>query len=285
MKTIRYEDPSQFSNKTQSFLERNEAANNLILGITRRLVDKTDYQEIKPYLATVEDDEALLLVALQTPPNRLILYSEEDLPNEAFESIVSDLSSEEESIPRIVGPLKIVNRFKNVWQAKMKCESKVSTNLRCYILTKVEYIPSTPGIFRAGTEEDIDILKEWSRAFASVLNDNISLEKAAERTKVKIEKNDLYVWENNQIVSMAHKNRYLRNGVVVGNVITPPEHRRNGYAMACVAKLSQEILSSGYKFCSLFTDLSNPTSNSIYQKIGYKPVCDYIEYDFHKSSK
>jgi ribosomal protein S18 acetylase RimI-like enzyme len=28
----------------------------------------------------------------------------------------------------------------------------------------------------------------------------------------------------------------------------------------------------------LYTDLSNPTSNSIYQKLGYRPVCEWKNY-------
>ncbi|GAG73668.1 unnamed protein product, partial [marine sediment metagenome] len=40
------------------------------------------------------------------------------------------------------------------------------------------------------------------------------------------------------------------------------------------------LLEAGNKYCFLFTDLSNPTSNSIYQKVGYKPVIDENHYKF-----
>lgn len=66
----------------------------------------------------------------------------------------------------------------------------------------------------------------------------------------------------------------------VNLVYTPPELRRRGYASACVAALSQLLLDAGWKFCCLFTDMSNPTSNHIYQQIGYTPVCDFNEYIF-----
>ena len=64
------------------------------------------------------------------------------------------------------------------------------------------------------------------------------------------------------------------NGRVVNYVYTPKSHRKNGFGTTCVANLSQKILDDGYEQCMLFTDLSNPTSNSIYQKVGYKPVID-----------
>ena len=72
----------------------------------------------------------------------------------------------------------------------------------------------------------------------------------------------------------------IAHSITIGGVYTPPEHRRKGYATALVARLSQHLLGLGYQFVNLFTDLSNPTSNSIYCKIGYNPVCDFRMYAF-----
>lgn len=70
------------------------------------------------------------------------------------------------------------------------------------------------------------------------------------------------------------------HGMRIGAVYTPQDYRRNGYASACVAQLSHAILQMGKTFCFLFTDLANPTSNHIYQDIGYRPVADVDEYRF-----
>ncbi len=64
-------------------------------------------------------------------------------------------------------------------------------------------------------------------------------------------------------------------GVVrIMSVYTPPEHRRRGYASACVAAVSTWARAQGVDTCVLYTDLANPTSNKIYQAIGYRPVED-----------
>jgi predicted GNAT family acetyltransferase len=73
------------------------------------------------------------------------------------------------------------------------------------------------------------------------------------------------------------------NGMRIGPVYTPPQYRGKGYASANVAALSQRLLDSGRKFCYLFTDLANPTSNKIYQKIGYEQVCEFGTVRFVKS--
>jgi predicted GNAT family acetyltransferase len=63
-------------------------------------------------------------------------------------------------------------------------------------------------------------------------------------------------------------------------VYTPPGRRGRGYATALVAALSAELLAAGRRFCFLYTDLANPTSNRIYQRIGYERVCDSAEIRF-----
>jgi predicted GNAT family acetyltransferase len=63
-------------------------------------------------------------------------------------------------------------------------------------------------------------------------------------------------------------------------VYTPTERRRNGYGSAVTAAVSAEQLAAGRRFCFLYTDLANPTSNKIYMDIGYEPVCDAVDYAF-----
>jgi predicted GNAT family acetyltransferase len=88
------------------------------------------------------------------------------------------------------------------------------------------------------------------------------------------------LFANNEPISMAREAGKTPNGVFVNFVYTPIPLRRKGYATECVAKLSNHLLKAGNKYCFLFTDLSNQTSNNIYQKIGYKPVIDVNHYKF-----
>ena len=79
------------------------------------------------------------------------------------------------------------------------------------------------------------------------------------------------------------KTRPTRHGISVSLVYTPPELRGRGYATACVGELSRKLLGAGREFCALFADLANPISNHIYERIGYRPVCDYEEYRFEEA--
>jgi hypothetical protein len=70
------------------------------------------------------------------------------------------------------------------------------------------------------------------------------------------------------------------HGVRLGYVFTPRDRRRRGYAGALTAALSQHLLDQGARFCVLYTDLANPTSNALYPRVGYRPLCDELELEF-----
>jgi uncharacterized protein len=80
--------------------------------------------------------------------------------------------------------------------------------------------------------------------------------------------------------SMAAVVRRTPRGSGIAALYTPPEHRGRGYATALVATLSRGDMERGSAFCFLHTDLANPTSNRIYQRIGYRPVCDVVDLVF-----
>lgn len=91
----------------------------------------------------------------------------------------------------------------------------------------------------------------------------------------------LYILEIDGVpVSMAGYTRVMQTAIGVAFVYTPPYERSKGYATSIVAQLSQMALDKGFTKCVLYTDLANPTSNSIYQKIGYTPVCDSLQLKF-----
>ena len=88
--------------------------------------------------------------------------------------------------------------------------------------------------------------------------------------------NDLALWERDgRAVSMAAVTRRTPWSSSIGLVYTPPQLRSRGFASALTAELSQRELDAGQRYCSLLTDLANPTSNRIYAAIGYEPRCDF----------
>ena len=120
------------------------------------------------------------------------------------------------------------------------------------------------------------MLLDWMEGFTTEAH-GVSDRRAAERMvdqRLASRNAGLHLWIDGEPVCMAGASGPTATGIRIGLVYTPPGHRRRGYANAYVAALSQLLLDSGRQRCFLFTDLANPTSNSIYQGIGFRPLSD-----------
>lgn len=84
----------------------------------------------------------------------------------------------------------------------------------------------------------------------------------------------LFVWDDHGPASMVSLSPIVAGVTRLGPVYTPPELRRRGYASSAVAAASRRALAEGGRRCALFTDLSNPTSNKIYDDVGYRRIAD-----------
>ena len=153
---------------------------------------------------------------------------------------------------------------------------------RIYELRTVFPPKDTPGRLRSARDDEIDLLADWVGQFNVDCHlPALSVDAARDLAARYLANGNLFLWEvDGRPVSMAGRGRHSTHGITVNLVYTPAGLRGRGYASACVAALSQQLLDAGWEFCTLYTDLANPTSNSIYQRIGYRPVCDSNEYDF-----
>jgi predicted GNAT family acetyltransferase len=131
---------------------------------------------------------------------------------------------------------------------------------------------------RLANDSDVNTLRGWIHSFNADIRESQTQEEVSKMFQRLLGDRCLYVWEDNDLCSMAAWRGPTIHGVRISLVYTPPELRQKGYATICVATLSKSMLDSGKKFCCLFTDLSNQTSNRLYQRIGYEQVCDFTEY-------
>ena len=278
MKIKRYDNPFEYLEKVESFLMENEIINNLMLGLLYAAKPEDDFS--KNYYGTVLDEDGNLVLAMMVSGLYLIVYGKEEGFEEEVKEAVKALIAEKIQFPGIMGPKNIANGFIKQYEKESQRTMTLQKNLRIYKLTEVNDIKVSPGAIRLGVEKDLDILVEFYKGFASAIGEPLDLSIVREKTAKLIADELIYVWEDQgQVVSMAKKGRVNKHGIVLTLVYSPPEVRGKGYASSCVAALSRKLLDE-YEYCALYTDLANPTSNSIYMKIGYEPVIDSVCYIF-----
>ena len=133
------------------------------------------------------------------------------------------------------------------------------------------------GKLRQATLSDRSLMIQWSRAFQDEIGE------AANDTALRVDRGlaagQLWLWDDRETVSMALSRDTVEGVVRLSGVYTPTHNRNRGYATACVHAVSKRFRDAGYR-CILYTDMANPTSNSIYRRLGYRAVAEAVRYRF-----
>jgi predicted GNAT family acetyltransferase len=269
----RHFDARAFLDRAEDWLLENEARNNLILAIAGQLL-RADHPFQNPiYLATIEDEDRVVGCAWRTPPFKLGLTP---LPIGAVRDLAADVATLYDRIPAVLGPEPQALEFAKCWSRQTGVAYVPGMRQGIYGLEQV-HPPErlAAGALRRAELADLPLISEWSAGFSRDVGmpDHqlpVDLERA-------IESGGYFLWQDGEPRSMALATGRTRNGIRIGTVYTPPHFRSRGYATAAVGSLSQLLLDAGHRFCFLYTDLSNPTSNKIYQQVGYVRVGDCID--------
>jgi predicted GNAT family acetyltransferase len=253
----------------------------LILGVAGQVGQMPDVYATSPYLAAVEREGRLTLAALMTPPHNLLLATPGEMTDEDFQQVAESLIAGGWQLSGITAERDNAQKAARLWEAGTGAGYEVHTRLRLYELRVVTPPAPASGRMRIAVKEDVRLLQDWCVAFQKeAVGSGGELDKIRMVAERRTLRGDVFLWEDECPVSMAVRTRRSLHGAVIGGVYTPPELRGQGYASACVAGMSQALLDAGDHFCALYTDLTNPTSNHIYQQIGYRPVNDWLDVQF-----
>ncbi|HEY3462335.1 MAG TPA: GNAT family N-acetyltransferase [Gaiellaceae bacterium] len=286
MEVARLDDAAAFLEEAGPLLLADEARHNLILDIAGTIRDSPDRYRVRS-LWLVRNGGEVVGAALRTPPFNLILARPRSAP--ALVALAEAVAGEE--LPGIVGAEPEVHEFAAAWSAHSGVSSRTGMRQGVYALERVEPLPAAPGSARVATADDVELLLSWWIAFGEEVfhEGGPGHENAEENVRYRLDSatGGFLLWEDGggNTVSLAGFGGPTPNGIRVGPVYTPPELRGRGYATALTAELSRRLLDGrlfegGRRFCFLYTDLANPTSNAIYERIGYVRVAESAEIVF-----
>lgn len=282
MEVLRPDDAPSFLRLAGPLLERDEARNQLPLGIAGTLSEHPDAYDLVRFWVVVHQG-APVAAALRTEPYNLVLADPSSRP--ALDALLEAIIEDDAALPGVVGNLPHIGTAASILSTAARRESEIALAQGVYELTAVREVPRVSGTARAATPEDRELLIAWLTAFSYEAlpqpdHDVARLGRTLD-TRFSFEGAGFWLWEDEgRPVSLSGYSGPTPTGIRIGPVYTPPPHRRRGYATSLVAEQSRWLLERGHRSCFLFTDLSNSTSNSIYAAIGYRRVCESMEYRF-----
>jgi predicted GNAT family acetyltransferase len=273
MRCVIDDDLTEYADRVTPWLLRDPVANNVAYTlIEQRLSGAVPTEPDALWIRVLSERDEVVGVALRTPPFGLLLTR---VPDEAVDLLIAEIQRLGIGLPSVNGPSEVASAFAARYAPLIGADREPQYS-RLYRLDRVDPPQGVPGNIRAATEADRDVLVAWTDEFFAEADPHAPRQAAVQQIDARLGKPDLlWLWEDGGApVSMAWLGVPAAGVVRVSGVYTPPDLRGRGYASACVAAVSQGALDRGAVACMLYTDLANPTSNSIYQKLGYHPVTD-----------
>lgn len=257
--------PTHFRTTHGPALEADEARHNLLLGILARGEEdasRARFWSLGPGARC----------AGQTPPHFIAIadLTEDDCDRLAHE--VKDLD-----FLGCIGPAPIAARFAAAL-GREGLPHELQMPQRIHTLQTRPIYPGSPGHARPMNLQDMETYVAWTIAFC-VECGLAEGPPSAEVLRAGAAERQLYFWEvDERPVAMASLTRETANGANISLVYTPPSERGRGYGGSITAHVADQIFTRGKRQAFLYTDLRNPVSNRVYEKIGFRPHCDTSSY-------
>ncbi|MFE9802994.1 GNAT family N-acetyltransferase [Streptomyces goshikiensis] len=275
------EDVDGFLARAGEFLRSRPALHTVPLTVTEALRTRgaDAYGAETPLFGSLERAGAVRAAFFRTPPRRLYLTP---LTPEEASTLAARLAGLGHRLPGVSADHDTAAAFAEAWQRHTGATPTLHEQERLYrlgTLTPPQPLPEGRG--RVAGEQDRDQLMLWHREFVADIGGSPAADNSS-WADTRIADGRLTFWETPEgtPVSMAGMTPMVAGQIRVAPVYTPTHLRGRGYAGAATAEVSRAAMAVGAAEILLFADLDNPTSNGLYQRIGYRPVTDFAVYDF-----
>jgi GNAT superfamily N-acetyltransferase len=269
MRVIFHVDAGSFLAAAERFLHADPFSTSVVAVVAGRIAAGTQPDRDDHLWATVDDGDGRLAgVAMQTPPYALFVSR---MPPEAAAALAYALADAGRDLPGVNGAVDATGAFAEAWGTRTGRSSAVITAMRMYRLGELVHPSGVPGgSAPAVALGEVGLVAGWFAAFHDEATPHAPVEDWRDLAERRVAAGQIHLWyDSGAAVSLAAVSAPAAGVARVGPVYTPPAARRRGYGAAVTAAATAAALAGGAAHVALYTDLANPTSNSIYQTIGY----------------
>lgn len=280
------DDLDSFLSGAGDFLHSRPALHTVPLTVTESL--RTRGANAKgteaPAFGRLERGGEVRAAFFRTPPRRLYLTP---LAPEEADALAARLAGFGTPLPGVIADHDTATAFAEAWQRHTGATPTLHERERLYrlgALTAPE--PAPEGRSRVAGEQDRAQLMQWHREFVAAIGGS-GVTDSGSWADTRIASGRVTFWEtpDGAPVSMAGMTPMVAGQIRVAPVYTPAHLRGRGYAGATTVAVTRAALAAGATEVLLFADLANPTSNGLYQRIGYHQVTDFAVYDFARATQ
>ncbi len=287
MATLEFlDDAAEFLAVASDRLAADPVLSVMVTRVTSR-IQEDDVAGVPPpsgfprWWAVVREDKDVVGLAMRTAPFDPYPPYLLPMPDAAAVELARELHGRGERVTAALGALPAARVFADETARLAGGRVEVGMRMRLFELGELRPPCPVPGELRRARPDEVGLVHEWLELFMADADEMAGRPRGAspheapepEELARRIERGTYWFWVDGRPVNLTAASTPSFGVAGVGPVFTPAEHRGNGYASAAVAGVSRRLLDLGARVC-LFTDQANPTSNRIYQALGFDPVVD-----------
>jgi hypothetical protein len=266
------DDLEAYAGRVWDLLAASPAEHTVALTVIESLRAGHRWSDEPPVFGFYEDAGGVRGAVSMTAPFELLLAAVPEL-----DELVAALRAAGTPLPGVNGDVGDVERFAAAWTAGTALRARTVWRQRLYRLGALRPPdPAPEGRARPAEERDVALAVRWYEGFQADTGTHGGDMEAMVRERIAGGR--LWLWDDagGTTVSLAGRTAPAVGVSRVAPVYTPAEARRRGYGAAVTAACTADALATGDRGVVLFTDLDNPTSNAIYQAIGFEPLTDRL---------
>jgi RimJ/RimL family protein N-acetyltransferase len=262
-------DPAAYAERVLPWLGRDPVLTTVPATILVGALQRGDDTAWRAWLADGAGEVAG--VALRTPGHGLVLTA---LPPGAAELLAGIA---EPLLPGAAGPAADVEAVATAYAQRHGARAVPGIRQRLFRLGRLAPPPPPGGRLRAATDADVELGARWFDDFCAEAGLRPDPGRLATSRRV-VAQGRLDFWAVGGVpVCMVGHSLTVAGVTRIGPVWTPPEHRRRGYAAAATAAVAGRLARHGAVV--LFADRANPTATGVYERVGFRPVADWDDWE------
>ncbi|HEV3188065.1 MAG TPA: GNAT family N-acetyltransferase [Acidimicrobiales bacterium] len=285
MEVVRCASPEEFLGETTSYRGLDPIRTNVLGSVASSVANDARIYDAYWWWLVKDNDGVVVGAAMRTAPFGLQIGP---MPTEAAAKLAGAVAIVDDEFPWLAGSEELVTTFLESYEhCHSRGSKRTSLRGRMSLLYELEglVVPEVEGNSRVATMDDFELVDQWSSDFHYFI-EGVARE-ADERDQAvliaRVNEGALNLWSvRGVVVAMAGRATPVEtpSGSVtrVGPVFTPAENRGRGYGSAVTASVCEGLLAQGSRVM-LYADAGNPTSNGVYQRIGFEIVDNVVQYD------
>jgi GNAT superfamily N-acetyltransferase len=284
MKVVRCATPEEFLAVTETYRLADPTRTNILSSVPMAVVRGARAYDAYWWWAVLDEHGSCIGASFRTSPFGLQIGP---MPLEAVQLLAASVARDDDTFTWVVGSEGVATTFLRAYG-----ESNSPGAQRHFVrgLKRLVYelgelqVPRVEGSYRAATLDDLELVVRWSRDFQKFTGAAHAPEgRDREFLIARLEESSLRLWSvENQPVAMAGHAPTVEtsSGSItrIGPVFTPEDMRGRRYGSAVTAALCEELVGRGSRVI-LYTDADYPTSNRVYQRLGFREIDNLVQFD------